>query len=252
MPVERTCEQCGTSYSVPPARAEKTRFCSRACADLGQTGERREEVCRGCGVTFSSKLDHGRWQKYCTRPCMEASQHSPIERDCASCGTTFKARYKRGAYIKYCSMQCGADARSNAVIVQCGHCGAETRKTQAQLRRSTSGKVFCSQECVYKQYSGNRSHFYKGGSWVGVSGHRYIYLGNNQWKAEHRIVSQDVLKRDLQYCGEPVLHLNGDGLDNRKENLYVCMDMSEMGEILNGTLPFPTRSNIDDLVGDPL
>lgn len=53
MPVQCTCQHCGSAFSVPPReiRRGKGRFCSRACA-MAARDNRVERVCRGCGKTF--------------------------------------------------------------------------------------------------------------------------------------------------------------------------------------------------------
>ena len=47
--------------------------------------------------------------------------------------------------------------------------------------------------------------------------------------------------------GEVVIHINNQGLDNRLSNLYVCESMSEYTLRRLGTLPWPKKSNVDQL-----
>lgn len=36
MPIEKLCEECGTSYRIPPSRASTSRFCCIACANAAR------------------------------------------------------------------------------------------------------------------------------------------------------------------------------------------------------------------------
>ena len=67
---------------------------------------------------------------------------------------------------------------------------------------------------------------------------------------EHRLVAERILGRYLDYRSEPILHLNGEPVDNRPSNLYVFESMSHMKRAVDGDDVFPTRSNLDPLTYD--
>jgi hypothetical protein len=79
-------------------------------------------------------------------------------------------------------------------------------------------------------------------------GKRKGYVG--KYTAEHRLVVAKHIGRML-VRGEVVIHINNQGLDNRLSNLYVCESMSEYTLRRLGTLPWPTKSNVDQLMEKP-
>jgi hypothetical protein len=71
---------------------------------------------------------------------------------CKQCNKEFKAKsswLKRG-YGKYCSLACKYVGNRKGKIIKCDVCGEEKYKQLKQLRRSKSGKLFCSKSCQTK------------------------------------------------------------------------------------------------------
>lgn len=68
---------------------------------------------------------------------------------------------------------------------------------------------------------------WKGGSFVGADGYRYVRISDsktqNHYRLEHRVVMEGILGRRLRR-DEHVHHRNADKLDNRPENLEVIGD----------------------------
>lgn len=82
-----------------------------------------------------------------------------------------------------------------------------------------------------KERFGEKNPSWKGGirmykSSSGRTEKKYIYLGKRKYEAEHRIVMENSLKRKI-LSTEIIHHLNGDGLDNRIENLKLFSSQSE-------------------------
>jgi hypothetical protein len=50
--------------------------------------------------------------------------------------------------LKFCSSLCSNISRKTAKIIKCGNCGKETCRLLNQLRKSKSGKSFCSHSCA--------------------------------------------------------------------------------------------------------
>ena len=76
MPVNLTCEVCGTEFKVPPSRAATAKTCSNACAVSVRAAarQRRTQInCKQCGKTFGVPNSHASRRIYCSRTCLEAS-----------------------------------------------------------------------------------------------------------------------------------------------------------------------------------
>lgn len=75
------CEVCGKDfYRRPSMIRSNTRFCSVACANVGQTKTPIEKVCQYCQKAFSVKPSQS-MRKYCSRQCdANAKQYTAIDR----------------------------------------------------------------------------------------------------------------------------------------------------------------------------
>ena len=108
----------------------------------------------------------------------------------------------------------------------CGACGETFRPANGQAQRSGRGGLFCSRECWKTRVISGPRH----PKWS-ATGRRITQRKNWQpywavrvgksWRLEHTIIAEGVLGRRLK-PGEAVHHINGDGLDNRNQNLLIC------------------------------
>ncbi len=78
--------------------------------------------------------------------------------------------------------------------------------------------TYCSRACKNRALTGRER--VQATSYVRKDGYRTIKVGIRQYKLEHRLIMETALGRTLTRR-EEVHHLNGDKLDNRRENLVV-------------------------------
>jgi G:T-mismatch repair DNA endonuclease (very short patch repair protein) len=69
---------------------------------------------------------------------------------CESCGKDFKIKKCESGRRKTCSRECHSTKRKKRIECKCGSCGETLYKTESQIKKSTSGLVFCNNKCVTK------------------------------------------------------------------------------------------------------
>ena len=103
--------------------------------------------------------------------------------------------------------------------LRCEQCGRFIKLDKSlRYARYAAKRRFCSYQCKGKFYTGENHPLWKGGS-ITTQGYRQISIAGKRF-LEHRLVMEQHLGRSLKH-GEQVHHLNGDGLDNRLENLAI-------------------------------
>lgn len=229
--------ELGAKYGLTAQRCKQ--ICDALNVPLRPTPRRiewRDLNCEGCGTAFKAPPDHGAWPRFCSRECYFSKCLRPIRKPCIQCGVEFLAgrhHHKPGEYSVYCSKACAAEGQRRRINFQCEACGEMSFKRVSQVTNRKN--LFCSKPCQVRYLRGERAAAYKGGSYIGSDGVRYIHVMDlGIWKAEHRIVAAQILGRDLRYWDEPIIHLNGDMADNRPGNLYVFPSYEEMGKCLMG------------------
>jgi predicted RNA-binding Zn-ribbon protein involved in translation (DUF1610 family) len=106
-----------------------------------------------------------------------------LEKSCANCGKLFHARYDAVTkQRKYCSKTC-----------------ARTGEKNPNFRKAGSTHI---------------------DDMGGGLKYRVIKTPDGKWRREHRVLMEQILGRKLR-PGEHVHHINGNGLDNRLENLIL-------------------------------
>lgn len=248
MSVEKQCLVCHKRFKVSQGRSETAKFCCRACADEGQkTQERRDILCENCGASFSARKDHGAWPRFCGRACFLNACVQPIEKQCEQCGVSFKAARSGTAKSedgrrRFCSDEC----RQNALFKQenrtCLNC------SEMFSRPPSSDHRCCSTKCRNEHFSGENSHKWKGGQYlVTASGDKmvkYIRQGyTGPYIGEHRLVASRAIGRDL-FSFEIVIRVSGERDDISADNLFICSSISEYCKRREGSLPWPTASNL--------
>lgn len=80
-----------------------------------------------------------------------------------------KANWLKRGWGKYCSRKCQFSAQRKGEVVLCCQCGKSVYRSPRALKKSNSGKYFCSKHCsiIWKNvtlHSGNRHPNWRGGS----------------------------------------------------------------------------------------
>jgi len=74
-----------------------------------------------------------------------------------------------------------------------------------------------------------------------VNNPRHGYVGD--YPGEHRIIAGSIVGR-LLVPEEKILHINNIKDDNDPENLFICESNSECMSMIQGSLPWPEKSNV--------
>jgi hypothetical protein len=88
---------------------------------------------------------------------------------CKVCSKEFygKPYFLKIGHAKYCSPACQHKARKNGQNLSCEICGKKTYKQVKQLKKSLSGKFFCSKSCQTiwrnQEFVGVKHHNWKNG-----------------------------------------------------------------------------------------
>lgn len=245
--VVKTCPICNTEFSRPPSLARAI-FCGKDCANIAQTtSERFDYTCEECGKIFKAKKDHGADRRFCSRACFCANSADLSEKECPNCGVMFKP--KRSTHTEhrasiYCSHKCRGEATRIGEEKDCLNCGKPFYITPSQSYGC------CSSTCRNEHYRGALAPTWKGGQFITeATGHKFVAFERpdrvGKYVAEHRMVAMKVIGRLLEKW-EYVIHINNVPDDNRPENLYICGTNSHYSRIRNGSIPWPTKSNLKD------
>lgn len=247
MSVQKSCAECDKLYAVPERRAASSRFCSRACKDLnGRTAERRALICENCKEGFVSTKDHGAWPRFCSRDCFLSACVRPEDRACAHCGGMFVSAGSSTSTCGrrlYCSPKCAHEGKKRGEAETCLNCG------NSFYRQPSLQKGCCSSACAHEFYRGDRSAGWKGGKYLATQSNQTMvrlerpgYVG--PYIGEHRLIASKAIGRML-WRHEYVIHVSREKDDNSADNLFICASISEYARRRNGSLPWPTTSNLN-------
>lgn len=108
--------------------------------------------------------------------------------------------------------------------VACAVCGAPLSRPPAHLARLKRSPT-CSPACRAAGMAGQGHWHWRGGRYIDGQGYRRIWTPDG-YQLEHRVVMERRIGRPLA-PHETVHHRNGDRLDNRPQNLELCVNVGD-------------------------
>ena len=208
------------------------------------------KICQYCGKEFEATREE---RKFCSRKCCEKKKKKWYDHVCEYCGKSFKSK-KAGH--RFCSKQCANFRRMNRKKVTCSYCGKDIEKRQSLVNKG--GNNFCNRECLRKfQSKRNEYVLYDDYAEIVIKTEKHgtfytkidledvercrdytwrisyrkskWYIGTSKKKPKIRMY----LHRFIMNCPDKfeVDHQNGDGFDNRKNNLKIVTHKQNMENI---------------------
>lgn len=174
-------------------------------------------VCEHCGKEFEARAD---WNyKYCSRKC--CGLHKTLtETKKAICPICSKEFVKRRSSSKYCSNECNAKSKITQIVIKCDNCGKEFNRHKCHINENNFCSMSCRDEWKKENYNIKNHPAYNGGTYHAPSGYIYLRQPDGTYKAEHRIVAEEMLGRELNET-EVVHHIDGNKQNNSEDNLTV-------------------------------
>jgi hypothetical protein len=210
----------------------------------------KDIACKSCLSIFTSKKINGKWPVFCTNKCRLASYLKPQYKPCGFCLATFLA--KKSSHSNnlktFCSAKCRSESLKKGGTEICAQCGIDYYLSSSKKRESQRSDRFCSAKCRFAYCTGTKSPVWKGGIYQLENGQRFVQrkrIGySSHMVGTHRLIAGEAIGRPL-IRGEVVIRVNNDKSDDRPVNLFICKTNSEFSRRRNGSLPWPTESNLD-------
>jgi len=213
--IYRECNTCNKKYKI---YRKSQKFCSHMCRSQS-VKDLRNSRCRACNKKLINNIMGAR---YCNHDCYLEGQKKRNGRICKNCGTKFGSQLAND---------------KNTIFVKA------TNKVIAK-------DIYCSIKCSAEANRGSKNIRWKGGTMIHARTKEVLVLIQNsnftlgirdKYKFRKRLIAEAVLNRKLQNT-ECVLHLDGNPVNDKVSNLYVC-DLSTARKFGNNTIKI-TKSNL--------
>ncbi len=208
------CKWCKGEFL---ARSDSpTKYCCKECRREGtkKPPTFHKHICKYCGNEFSDKLLR---TMYCSKECRNLAKVKNIK-VCPICNKTFHAKRKK---MVFCSPGCANEFHTKKIAVSCENCGKELLRIPALVKKNKHH--FCNQKCRdswLAEHSELKGVLTGGGIYHHGHGYIFLYQSSRKYKAEHRLVMEQHLGRELS-SDEIVHHKDGDKTNNDISNLEI-------------------------------
>ncbi|MGG1758512.1 hypothetical protein ABEQ76_05505 [Bacillus velezensis] len=173
------CDNCNKTIQkvAKVAFVTKKHFCNKQCKSEYQKGQpspnntRKKVKCDYCDKSFLVKnyiyvklLEGKQKNVFCSKECTgkwnsknRVYPNTSIIKKCSHCNAEYSISLHRKNKTKFCSAKCRQLNSRNRIKAKCEICGMEFSTTPSQVKKSKSGKLFCSNACVGKYNAEKRT-----------------------------------------------------------------------------------------------